>query len=43
MIRPLLLLAGLAVALAACGKVGPNTPPGPDSAIIYPKLPYPAE
>lgn len=42
MMMRLLLLAGL-LALAACGKVGPNAPPGPDSAVIYPKLPYPAE
>ncbi len=41
MIR-LLILAAL-LALAACGKVGPNAQPGPASAIIYPKLPYPAE
>ena len=38
----LLILAAL-LALAACGKVGPNTPPGPTSDVIYPKLPYPAE
>ncbi|GAB0119164.1 LPS translocon maturation chaperone LptM [Acidisoma sp. 7E03] len=38
----LLLLAGL-LALAACGKVGPNQPPGPASDIIYPRLPYPAQ
>lgn len=43
MIRPWLLLMGLALALAACGKVGPNAPPGPPSAVIYPKLSYPAQ
>jgi predicted small lipoprotein YifL len=41
MIR-LLLLAAL-LALAACGKVGPNSPPGPASQVIYPRLPYPAQ
>ncbi|HEX3982218.1 MAG TPA: hypothetical protein VHX12_00855 [Acidisoma sp.] len=38
----LLILAAL-LALAACGKVGPNAPPGPASDITYPKLPYPAQ
>jgi predicted small lipoprotein YifL len=41
MIR-LLLLAAL-LALAACGKVGPNAPPGPAAQVIYPRLPYPAQ
>lgn len=38
----LVILAAL-LALAACGKVGPNTPPGPAADVIYPKLPYPAQ
>ncbi|WP_264478644.1 hypothetical protein [Acidisoma silvae] len=38
-----LILAGVLIGLAACGKVGPNAPPGPDSAVIYPRLPYPAQ
>lgn len=42
MIR-LLILAGLLIGLAACGKVGPNSPPGPASDVIYPRLPYPAQ
>ncbi len=41
MIR-LLLLAGL-LALAACGKVGSPSPPGPPNQVIYPRLPYPAQ
>lgn len=36
----LALAAGLAVALAACGKKGPPSPAGPPAAIIYPKT-YP--
>ena len=46
MIRLLLLAAALAPALlslAACGKYGPNSLPGPpDKEIIY-RLPYPAQ
>ncbi|WP_264481640.1 hypothetical protein [Acidisoma cellulosilyticum] len=42
MIR-LLILAGVLVSLAACGKVGPNAPPGPASDVIYPRLTYPAQ
>jgi predicted small lipoprotein YifL len=38
----LLILAAL-LALAACGKVGPNAPPGPASDVITSKLSYPAE
>ncbi len=29
-----------AMALAACGKIGPPTPPGPPEDITYPKI-YP--
>ncbi len=46
MIRLLIVAAMLAastLALTACGKVGPNTPPGPSDKIIYPRLPYPAQ
>ena len=39
MIR-LLIVAGLCCTLAACGKKGDPTPPGPSDQIIYPKL-YP--
>ena len=46
MTRLLLLAAVMASAvlsLAACGKVGPNSPPGPpDKEILY-RLPYPAQ
>jgi predicted small lipoprotein YifL len=46
MIRLLLVLAVLAPALlslAACGKYGPNSPPGPaDKEILY-RLPYPSQ
>ena len=46
MIRLLLLAAALApvmLGLAACGKVGPNSMPGPpDKEILY-RLPYPAQ
>jgi predicted small lipoprotein YifL len=38
-----LLLLALVLALAACGKVGPNTPPGPPDKVIFDKLPYPAQ
>jgi predicted small lipoprotein YifL len=46
MIRLLLIAAVLAsglLSLAACGKYGPNSPPGPgDKEILY-RLPYPAQ
>ena len=46
MIRLLVLAAVLVPAvltLAACGKVGPNSPPGPpDKEILY-RLSYPAQ
>jgi predicted small lipoprotein YifL len=46
MIRLLLLAAVLApmlFSLAACGKYGPNSLPGPpDKEILY-RLPYPAQ
>jgi predicted small lipoprotein YifL len=46
MIRLLLLatvLAASVLSLAACGKYGPNAPPGPaDKEILY-QLPYPAQ
>ena len=35
--RLVLLLAATALALAACGKKGQPSPPGPPSEIIYPK------
>jgi predicted small lipoprotein YifL len=38
-----LLLLALVLALAACGKVGPNTPPGPPDKVIYGNLQYPAQ
>jgi len=38
--KPSLLLIALAVALAACGKKGPPSPPGPPDQIIFPKA-YP--
>lgn len=42
-----LLLAGLLapalLSLSACGKVGPNAPPGPAAQVTYPRLPYPAQ
>jgi len=41
MIRLLLLAAVLA--LAGCGKVGPNTPPGPADKVITNQLLYPAQ
>ncbi len=42
MIRLLLSLAVL-LSLAACGKYGPNSPPGPpDKEILY-RLPYPSQ
>jgi predicted small lipoprotein YifL len=39
--RPLLALLAAACLLAACGKKGPNQPPGPTDRITYPKT-YPA-
>jgi len=38
--RTLLVLLAVAGLLAACGKQGPNEPPGPPGKIIYPKV-YP--
>jgi predicted small lipoprotein YifL len=46
MIRLLLLavmLAPIALSLAACGKVGPNAPPGPADQVITNRLQYPAQ
>jgi predicted small lipoprotein YifL len=34
------LVFALVLALAACGKKGPNSPPGPADQIIYPRA-YP--
>ena len=41
--RPACVLVALAVAvaLAACGKKGPPSPPGPPDQITYPKSSYP--
>jgi predicted small lipoprotein YifL len=39
--RTLLVLLAAACLLAACGKKGPNDPPGPPDKIIYPKA-YPS-
>jgi predicted small lipoprotein YifL len=38
-VKPALLLVALLM-LAACGKKGPPTPPGPPNEIIYPRT-YP--
>ena len=38
--RPFLLLMLATALLAACGKKGPPSPPGPADKIIYPKA-YP--
>jgi predicted small lipoprotein YifL len=35
-------LLALLLALAACGKYGPNHPPGPADKITYPKF-YPTQ
>jgi predicted small lipoprotein YifL len=40
MIRLCVLIAALA--LSACGKYGPNDPPGPASEVTYPKI-YPTQ
>ncbi len=39
--RRLALALVLAVALAACGKKGPPSPPGPADQVTYPRT-YPA-
>ena len=39
--RPAFVLVALAVALAACGKKGAPSPPGPPDQITYPKTIYP--
>ncbi|TCH96578.1 hypothetical protein EJV46_18485 [Roseococcus sp. SYP-B2431] len=39
--RALLALLAASLLLAACGRVGPPRPPGPRSAITYPRV-YPA-
>lgn len=39
--RRLIALALAGLALAACGRVGPPRPPGPQEAITYPRS-YPA-
>lgn len=40
--RIFLCLALIAFALAACGKKGPPSPPGPPDQILYPKS-YPTK
>lgn len=42
MIRALLLVVLTSLALAACGRTGAPSPPGPASAITYPHQ-YPSE
>ena len=37
------LLSSVLLSLAACGKVGPNQPPGPADQVILYRLPYPAQ
>jgi predicted small lipoprotein YifL len=39
--RTALLALAIALSLAACGKKGPPSPPGPPDQIIYPRA-YPA-
>ncbi len=39
--RPALLALALVLPLAACGKKGPPSPPGPPDQILYPKIGYP--
>ena len=39
--RVVVVLLAAACLLAACGKKGPNDPPGPQERIIYPKS-YPS-
>ena len=34
------LVFALVLALAACGKKGPNSPPGPPDQVTYPRM-YP--
>jgi len=41
MIRVLIVVA-LVAGLAACGKKGDPSPPGPDDQVIYPKI-YPTK
>lgn len=36
------VVAASLLALAACGKYGPNDPPGPADQITYPKI-YPTK
>jgi predicted small lipoprotein YifL len=36
----LVLALVLVLALAACGKKGPNSPPGPTDQVTYPRI-YP--
>lgn len=38
----LLLATALCLPLAACGKVGPNHPPGPQEKVTYPRA-YPPD
>jgi predicted small lipoprotein YifL len=42
MIRRCVLLGLALCSLAACGKYGPNDPPGPADQIHYPKI-YPTQ
>ena len=39
--RMAVVALGLALALAACGKKGPPSPPGPAEQVTYPRT-YPA-
>ena len=36
--RFIFVAIGLAAALAACGRVGPPRPPGPQSELTYPRI-----